>query len=106
MTILLPLLAVPGRETTEMLRKEDMDCTSSHEEILDEVHKEGSTTRGSRINSISADDRGRDKMSAVPDRKQIEAAVFGMKSNKSSRYDGLTIEVLRLCWSFVGEDYI
>ncbi|KAL3680028.1 hypothetical protein R1sor_022984 [Riccia sorocarpa] len=46
------------------------------------------------------------RMSAVPDRKEIELVVFGLKSNKAHGFDGLTIEILQMCWEFVGDSCI
>ncbi|KAL3689560.1 hypothetical protein R1sor_015869 [Riccia sorocarpa] len=46
------------------------------------------------------------KISAVPDKPEIEKVIFGMKTNKAPGLDGLTIEVLQICWDFVGDSCV
>ncbi|KAL3698682.1 hypothetical protein R1sor_012758 [Riccia sorocarpa] len=110
-----------AREQLETLCTEDGASTSRPEEILEEVHSfyqdlftAEETNEAKKVTQQQVLDLIQTQLSteesasvaAVPDRTEIEATVFGMKSNKSPGYDGLTIEVLRLCWPFVGEDCV
>ncbi|KAL3691857.1 hypothetical protein R1sor_005508 [Riccia sorocarpa] len=38
---------------------------------------------------------------AVPEMQEVESVVFGMKSNKAPGFDGLTMEIVHVCWEFV-----
>ncbi|KAL3694669.1 hypothetical protein R1sor_008320 [Riccia sorocarpa] len=42
------------------------------------------------------------KVSSIPEEEEIKTVVFSMKSNKAPGGDGLTAEVVRHCWDFVG----
>ncbi|KAL3682470.1 hypothetical protein R1sor_000492 [Riccia sorocarpa] len=46
------------------------------------------------------------KMSAIPDKAKTEGVVFSMKTNKAPGIDGLTVEVLKWCWEFAGDDCV
>ncbi|KAL3679694.1 hypothetical protein R1sor_022650 [Riccia sorocarpa] len=45
-------------------------------------------------------------ISELPEKQEIEEVVFGMKRNKAPGGDGVTIEILRMCWPFVGDDCV
>ncbi|KAL2630091.1 hypothetical protein R1flu_014777 [Riccia fluitans] len=48
----------------------------------------------------------RNRMSAVPDRDEIETVVFGMARYKALGQDGLTVDVVKECGEFVGEECV
>ncbi|KAL3691404.1 hypothetical protein R1sor_005055 [Riccia sorocarpa] len=115
------LKAKYAREKLEALEEPDGEVTTDRDRILGHVHEFYS-------NLFSADEDSEDRirerskvtdliqerltpeesrgMSAMPDQKEIEGVVFGLKKDKAPGADGLTAEVLRLCWDFVGGDCI
>ncbi|KAL3694439.1 hypothetical protein R1sor_008090 [Riccia sorocarpa] len=102
---------VKAVELLEALEGEDGELITSQEEIMDEIHqfyqrlytaeKEGEENEMAReevvglISRVLEADESR-KMAEIPTRKEVEAVVFAMKSEKAPGHDGLTVEMAKV----------
>ncbi|KAL3701503.1 hypothetical protein R1sor_019525 [Riccia sorocarpa] len=97
------------------------DEVTDHEDILSEIHKfyaelfqaEAETEErraaqeevvGLITKRLSPADSNH--LSRMPDKEEIEGVVFKMKTDKASGADGLTIEVMKISWEWLGEDCV
>ncbi|KAL3698479.1 hypothetical protein R1sor_012555 [Riccia sorocarpa] len=110
-----------ARESIEALEDNSGDIMTEREAILSEIHEfyqvlytaeEGSEERSQAQEEVvglinrSLSDADSQRMSAVPDSQEIELVVFRMARSKAPGIDGLTAEMVRDCWDFVGEDCV
>ncbi|KAL3697473.1 hypothetical protein R1sor_011549 [Riccia sorocarpa] len=110
-----------AKETISALVREDGELTSDKGEILEEIQAfyqllfsaEGESEERElacqevlHLLTPKVSPGDSDKILVVPDKEEIEKVVFAMKSNKAPGLDGLTIEILQVCWPFVGDDCI
>ncbi|KAL3690700.1 hypothetical protein R1sor_004351 [Riccia sorocarpa] len=96
-------------ENIEALEGEEEEVITDRDEILEEIHDFYQTlykteqespeavaareeVMGLIQNHLTPDESL--KISAIPDLKEVESVVFGMKSNKAPRFDGLTVEII------------
>ncbi|KAL3689740.1 hypothetical protein R1sor_016049 [Riccia sorocarpa] len=102
---------------------EDGEVLSEREEILDEIHgfyqqlytaeaeSEAKKEAREELVGLIHNKLDRDEstmLSRTPESQEIESVVFGMGANKAPGQNGLrlTVEILKMCWSFVGEDCV
>ncbi|KAL3686790.1 hypothetical protein R1sor_013099 [Riccia sorocarpa] len=114
------LCAKWAQEAVEALEVNGDEVTD-HEDILSKIHKfyaelfqaevETEERRVAReevvgliTKRLSPEDSNH--LSRMPDKEEIEGVVFKMKTDKAPEADGLTIEVLKICWEWLGEDCI
>ncbi|KAL3681233.1 hypothetical protein R1sor_024189 [Riccia sorocarpa] len=107
-----------ARDSLTVLQLDDGEVTEDQEVILEEIQKfyqclytkedesEDRVRAREEVmsliqNRISADDSR--KVSSIPEEEEIKGVVFSMKLNKAPGSDGLTVEVVRHCWEFVGD---
>ncbi|KAL3676174.1 hypothetical protein R1sor_026122 [Riccia sorocarpa] len=110
-----------ARESLEVLETDGGGKTSDKDEILAEIEEfyrdlytdvpESSEKAEARTEILGLlenkiTDMEWEKMSGRPDKQEIEEVVFRFKPNKSPGHDGLTADVLKECWSFVGDDCV
>ncbi|KAL3689705.1 hypothetical protein R1sor_016014 [Riccia sorocarpa] len=110
-----------AREKIEALVNTEGEVTTNRDEILDEItefyqnlysaEEENTESEEAREEVVGLLQQGitpeeSRSMSTVPEKKEIEAVIFGMRTNKAPGLDGVTIEVLQACWEFVGEDFV
>ncbi|KAL3693216.1 hypothetical protein R1sor_006867 [Riccia sorocarpa] len=110
-----------ARESIKVLELSNGEVTEDDQEILQEIQEfyqelysaepETEDRRAAReevvglINSrLTVEESS--KMSRQPDPTEIKGVVFGMAANKAPGIDGLTADVLKCCWDFVGEDCV
>ncbi|KAL3693100.1 hypothetical protein R1sor_006751 [Riccia sorocarpa] len=108
-----------ARDSLEALTTEDGSVTTDKSEISSEVHsffqilysvEDESVERveareeavGLTQNKLSPEESS--AVSRLPDMEEVKGVVFSMKTNKAPGGDGLTIEVVKLCWSFIADD--
>ncbi|KAL3694927.1 hypothetical protein R1sor_008578 [Riccia sorocarpa] len=107
-----------AREAIECLETKDGEILTEGDEILDEIHEfyqslytaepeslERTLAREEVLSLIEKrlSDSDSRAMSAEPDKEEIEDVIFKMAANKALGIDGLTAEILRSCWDFVGD---
>ncbi|KAL2609454.1 hypothetical protein R1flu_028027 [Riccia fluitans] len=110
-----------AREAIQALENSDSEVVTENEGILDSIHLfyqslfsaepesvEKARARGEVVGLLDRElsEMDRNRMSAVPDRDEIEKVVFGMARYKVLGQDGLTMEVVKECWEFVGEECV
>ncbi|KAL3681966.1 hypothetical protein R1sor_024922 [Riccia sorocarpa] len=110
-----------AQEKIEALEEDEGEVTTDRQEILDKIHQfysdlfsaeecteDRRQAREAVVGTVSSQltEEESDRMSRVSDQKEIEEVVFRLKKNKAPGIDGLTAEVLQLCWEFVGADCV
>ncbi|KAL3697404.1 hypothetical protein R1sor_011480 [Riccia sorocarpa] len=110
-----------ARDTLEALETTEGELLTDREEILTEVHEfyqdlyeaeveteEKQEAREELVGLIQnkLEPHESEQLARIPEKPEIESVVFGMATNKAPGQDGLTIEILKLCWSFVGDDCV
>ncbi|KAL2641260.1 hypothetical protein R1flu_008847 [Riccia fluitans] len=110
-----------AREAIQALENLDGEVVTKNEGILDLIHLfyqslfsaepesvEKARARGEVVGLLDRElsEMDRNRMSAIPDRDEIEKVVFGMARYKAPGQDGLTMEVVKECWKFVGEECV
>ncbi|KAL2644276.1 hypothetical protein R1flu_011863 [Riccia fluitans] len=79
------------------------DLFSAEPDSVEKVHARGDVV-GLLDRELSEIDRNH--MSAIPDRDEIERVMFWMARYKAPGQDGLTVDVVKECWEFVGEECV
>ncbi|KAL3695737.1 hypothetical protein R1sor_009813 [Riccia sorocarpa] len=92
------------REEETLISEAAEDDTDDHQSESDLEVGNMSGRSGDNRDTLDIDDSSR--MSGVPEKEEIEAVIFGMKNKKAPRDDGLTVEVVKVCWEFVGMDLV
>ncbi|KAL3695682.1 hypothetical protein R1sor_009758 [Riccia sorocarpa] len=110
----------PSHESLEVLEGEDGVEITDPDEILECIHSFYQGLYGLYIKEVVSDEAARAqeevvglisksllpedsmKISAMPQKDEIERVVFSMKSNKAPGHDGVTIDTVRACWDLVG----
>ncbi|KAL3679575.1 hypothetical protein R1sor_022531 [Riccia sorocarpa] len=108
-----------SREKIEARQNREGDVIIDKQEVLDEIQEfyqslfsaeedseERSTVRNEVVQLIDKQLTREEsaEISRVPSKEEVHKVVFDMKTNKAPGLDGLTVEVLQLCWEFTGDD--
>ncbi|KAL3695509.1 hypothetical protein R1sor_009585 [Riccia sorocarpa] len=110
-----------AREAIKALEMPDGEESTDRGDILEEIHRFFQELYTSEVESEEQRDAREEmldliqnkltreesqKVAEKPDKEEIKAFVFAMKTNKSPGLDGLTVEVVQMCWEFVEADCV
>ncbi|KAL3697158.1 hypothetical protein R1sor_011234 [Riccia sorocarpa] len=113
-------LAKWAKEAVEALEVNDEEVTGQ-EEILNEIHSfyaelfqaedDSEDRREAREEVVSLIQKrlsleDSSQISRMPEKAEIEGVVFSMKQDKAPGVDGLTVQILKICWEWIGDDCI
>ncbi|KAL3675490.1 hypothetical protein R1sor_025438 [Riccia sorocarpa] len=110
-----------ARESIHALEDSEGELITDRGAIFDEIHgfyqdlfhaeEDTEETLKARDEVVGLLDRGLSpedskRMSVMPDKKEVEEVVFSMAKYKAPGFDGLTVDVVKVCWDFVGDDCV